>query len=146
MREVTSRSEARAIAVIVLYQLFNTERDLSTERALEFALEAANYPEEPYDKVTNHYLFELINGTMSHITEIDEAISQYLIDWSLDRLAKVDLTILRLAFYEIMYIDRDEVPLKVIADEAIELSKLFSDNTSARFVGGVLAKVIEQNK
>lgn len=79
---------------------------------------------------------ELALGTDSHLREIDETIRQHLQNWSFDRLARVDLSILRLAIYEMLY--RDDIPYIVSINEAIELSKQFSTPDSKRFINGVL--------
>ena len=65
-------------------------------------------------------------------------------NWSLDRIAKIDLAILRLAIYEIIYVD--SIPDKVSANEAVELAKTYGNNDSKSFVNGVIAKVIEDKE
>ena len=73
------------------------------------------------------------------IDEIDEAINKAAVKWTTDRMSKVDLTILRLAYYE-MKIDED-IPEKVAVDQAIELAKKYGTDDSPSFVNGVLAKL-----
>ena len=63
--------------------------------------------------------------------------------WSLNRLSKTDLVILRLALYEIKF---EKLPAKVAVNEAIELAKQFSDDTSRRFINGLLSKLIDSNE
>ena len=75
---------------------------------------------------------------------IDEIILSKLKNWSLDRIAKIDLAILRLAIYEILYVD--SIPVKVSANEAVELAKTYGNNDSKSFVNGVIAKVIESKE
>ncbi|MHA8138423.1 transcription antitermination factor NusB [Lactobacillaceae bacterium Scapto_B20] len=88
------------------------------------------------------YLSQLVDGVLEHQSELDAQISEYLgKGWSIGRIAKVDLTILRIAFYEHDYVT--DLPGKVIANEAIELTKQYSDDRSRRFVSGVLANIVQ---
>jgi N utilization substance protein B len=82
---------------------------------------------------------DLIQGTLQHQQEIDKIIQQHSKNWKLNRIAKVELTILRLAIFEMIY--RQDVPIKVAIDEGIELSKNFGDAKSKIFVNGVLDAV-----
>ena len=79
-----------------------------------------------------------------NIKKIDDIILSKLKNWSLDRIAKIDLAILRLAIYEILYVD--SIPNKVSANEAVELAKTYGNNDSKSFVNGVIAKVIEDKE
>ncbi|MBS4173419.1 transcription antitermination factor NusB [Bacillus sp. FJAT-49736] len=85
------------------------------------------------------YLAELVNGTSTHLKEIDERISKHLENWSVNRLAKVDLNILRIAVYELLYVH--DVPSNVAINEALEISKRFGDEKSSKFINGVLSKI-----
>lgn len=91
------------------------------------------------------YLSELVDGVVSHQDEIDQSI-QHLLDqkWRLSRLAKTDLVILRIALFEIEFVD--SIPDAVAINEALELTKTFSDDSSKRFVNGVLGNFEAQNK
>lgn len=82
------------------------------------------------------FIRSLVEGVCAHTLELDEKISAYLKDWSLERIAKVDLAILRLAFYELLFI-RD-VPETVVINEAVEMAKRYSTDRSGAFVNGVL--------
>lgn len=87
------------------------------------------------------YLMQLVNGVNEHLPEIDAAISAHLKKgWPISRLNKTDLTLMRIAVYEIKFVD--DVPNKVSLNEALELSKEFSDETSRRFINGVLSNLI----
>ena len=91
-----------------------------------------NYPE---------YLIQLVDGVSKQVDKIDQQISQFLkSDWTIDRIAKTDLIILRIAFYEIDYVKT--VPNKVAVNEALQLAKEYSDDRSKRFINGVLANEI----
>ena len=74
-----------------------------------------------------------------HLAEIDEKISRYAVNWTIDRIAKVDLAILRLAIFELEY--RPDIPPIVSINEAVDLAKTFSSAESKRFVNGILDKV-----
>ncbi|MDH5160086.1 transcription antitermination factor NusB [Heyndrickxia oleronia] len=87
----------------------------------------------------NEYLNELVHGTSNHLNEIDEVIAQHLEKWTINRLAKVDLNILRLGVFELMYVD--DIPANVAINEALEVSKRFGDEQSSKFINGVLSKI-----
>ena len=79
---------------------------------------------------------------MQNKEEIDETLKEKLENWSLDRLPKIERTVLRLAVYELLF--NEDVPEKVVMNEAIELCKTFGDEKSGRFVNGVLSKFAEK--
>ena len=76
--------------------------------------------------------------------ELDEKISAASVNWSLERIAKVDLTILRLATYEILY--EDDVPGSVAINEAVELANRYSEPSSGRFINGVLGTILRDKE
>ena len=84
-----------------------------------------------------------MDGVLSHKDSIDETIKQYLENWTIERIANVDRNVLRLAAFEIMYGQSDDVPVNVAIDEAVEIAKLYGDDQSGRFVNGVLSKIKE---
>lgn len=81
----------------------------------------------------------MVHGTSNHLNEIDEMIAQHLEKWTINRLAKVDLNILRLGVFELMYVD--DIPANVAINEALEVSKRFGDEQSSKFINGVLSKI-----
>ena len=94
---------------------------------------------------TEHTLASKItNGINTHKKEIDEVIMQCATDWPIDKIAKVDLILLRIAVYELLF--DNEVPDKVVIDEAVELAKEFGGDSTSKFVNGVLGTVIEIKK
>lgn len=145
-KKVVKRREVRQIVVQTLYQMISAHKNLDINEAVDYALEAGVFPEEGYDGINNDYFYELIEGVRSKEAEIDKLIEPYLTGWSLNRIARIDLIILRIAFFEIFFILEEEVPNNVAADEAIELSKFFSDDKSRQFISGVVAKVLEDQK
>ena len=86
------------------------------------------------------YITEVTEGVAEKIEELDEKIKPYLKGWTMDRIGKTDLAILRLAVYEFFY--RDDIPYKVSINEAVELAKSFCDDSSPSFINGVLAGII----
>jgi N utilization substance protein B len=90
------------------------------------------------------YLEQLVEGTVEHIEQIDKVISEHLEKWTLDRLAKVDLNILRLGVYELLFVE--DVPANVAINEALEVSKRFGDERSSKFINGILSKVKESSE
>lgn len=76
------------------------------------------------------------------LPELDERINAVATGWKTSRMAKVDLTILRLALYEILY--DDEVPEKVAINEAVELAKIYGGEDSSAFVNGILGKLVRE--
>ncbi len=122
------RRTAREKALQALFQIDMNEA--SPEDAMNNILQGA--PVDPY-------LSELVHGTSKNLKEIDELISNHLENWSVNRLAKVELNILRLAVYELNYVS--DVPANVVINEALEISKRFGDEKSSKFINGVLAKI-----
>jgi N utilization substance protein B len=88
-----------------------------------------------------HYAFgeELIHGVIEHVADIDGRIKVLAHNWEFDRIAKIDLAILRLAMFEMIY--RKDIPPIVSINEAIDLSKDFSNLDSKRFINGILDKL-----
>lgn len=121
------RREAREKAVQTLFQLDNL--DLSVDDAISYIIK---------EEQVNSFYEKLVRGTTSNIEEIDSALTKNLENWALSRLPKIERTVLRLAVYELLY--SDEVPERVVMNEAIELCKTFGDEKSGRFVNGVLSK------
>ncbi|MCH5464593.1 transcription antitermination factor NusB [Levilactobacillus tujiorum] len=88
------------------------------------------------------YLTTLVQGVLTNQAELDAQIDQYLsTGWQLKRIAKTDLVIMRIAFFEIEHVE--EVPNRVAVNEALELAKNFSDDRSRRFINGVLAHTLD---
>ncbi len=90
------------------------------------------------DQARDYYAFgeELVHGVLSQLTVVDAEIREHTRNWRFERIAKVDLAILRLAIYELLF--RTDIPPVVSINEAIDLSKLFSSPDSKRFVNGIL--------
>lgn len=126
-----NRRTAREKTIQVLFQ--NDVSDIDVQEAKEYVL---------HDEQTDPFFERLVNGTMSHLEEIDATIKKHLEKWSFERIANVDRAILRLAVYELKY--EKDIPKSVTINEAIELAKTFGGEDSNRFINGVLSKVTEE--
>ena len=96
------------------------------------------------DQPREHYAFgeELINGTIEHAAAIDARIKGLAHNWEFDRIAKIDLAILRVAIFEMMF--RRDIPPVVSINEAIDLSKQFSNADAKRFINGILDRMKDE--
>ena len=138
-----SRRIAREYSIQFLFSLnFNEHEDTTAELEafLEHKEENREEEESFLNKASKEYAMEAVKGTIEHLEEIDRLIEFHTTGWKKDRIAKVDLAILRLAIYEIVF--NNEIPDGVAANEAIELAKKFSTEESGSFVNGVLGKII----
>jgi len=127
---MSARRDNRVVAMQFLYQWsINRTDDLSGALALFFKEQ-----QHPRD----YYAFgeELIYGAIHHLAEIDEVIRSYLRNWDFERIAKIDLAILRLAIFEML--KRKDIPPIVSINEAIDLSKEYSIPDAKRFINGIL--------
>lgn len=127
------RRENRAAAMQILYMhQANPTEDFAGALTTFFA---------NLDHPRDYYAFaeELVSGALANLKEIDAAISRSAKNWTMDRIARVDLAILRLAVFELLY--RDDIPPVVSINEAIDLSKSFAGADSRRFVNGVLDNI-----
>ncbi len=86
---------------------------------------------------------EIIKGVLEMRERIDELLKKHTVGWKVDRMATVDRNILRIALYEILK-RREDVPLSVAINEAVELAKKYGTEDSGKFVNGVLAKIVRE--
>lgn len=90
------------------------------------------------------FIWELVNGVVKHIKDIDAIIEKAAPEWPISQIPIIDRNVLRMGLYELLYSNKEEVPPKVAINEAIELAKTFSGQTSGKFVNGVLGTVYKQ--
>ena len=130
--KLASRRENRIAAMQFLYMQIVSGAKLGEDLDAFFNTKENN---------RSYYAFadELIAGVNANIDDIDFAISTYATNWSIDRIAKVDLAILRLAIFELKR--REDIPPVVSINEAIDLAKSFSSAESKRFINGILDRV-----
>ena len=84
----------------------------------------------------------IVDGVKTHSSEIDRIIEECAPEWPIDKIAKIDLVILRIAIFEIIF--GKKTPVKVAIDEAVEIAKEFGNDTSHKFINGVLGTVVEK--
>jgi N utilization substance protein B len=128
---MAARSKARKRAVDVLY-----EADLRRSDPLAVLRDRVADGNPP---VPEHAV-RLVEGVVEQQPRIDELIEQHTRGWSLDRLPDVDRAILRMAVYELLWVD--DVPDAVVIDEAVELAKALSTDESPAYVNGVLGGIV----
>ena len=131
--QYAERRSGRVAALQYLYAWsLNAPADLADDLRVFF---------DGLDKPRDQYAFgeELIHGTIEHVEEIDARIRALTQNWEFDRIAKIDLAILRLAIFEMLY--RRDIPPVVSINEAIDLSKQFSNADAKRFINGILDRL-----
>ena len=96
--------------------------------------------EEDIKEINLKYVRIILNGIQDKKDEIDSLIKENLKGWTIDRISKVNLAIIRVGIYEMKYLD--DVPKKVAINEAIEMCKVYSDEKSVSFVNGILDKIL----
>ncbi|HLR80708.1 MAG TPA: transcription antitermination factor NusB [Bacillota bacterium] len=86
------------------------------------------------------YLYSVVEGVVHHKEQIDAIISENMVNWSINRIASVEKTILRVATYEMKFLE--DIPTNVSINEAVELAHAYGDEKSGKFVNGVLSKIV----
>lgn len=125
-----NRSELREIAMKVLYQVYifqDSNQDYDVKSLIKEQLE-----------IENDFVNELVNNTLEKQKEISRVANKYLVDWNINRLSKVDKAILSIGIYELMY---TETPSVVAINEAVELSKKYSDDKVTKMLNATLDKI-----
>lgn len=157
----TVRRVIREKAFQALFQL-STHEELTNEEAIQLSLDstlpinkehtleeamAIVLPEKSNSKEivddSLAYLKKLVDGVQANEEIIDSTINQHLKKWSLKRLERTNLLLLRLATYELLF-EKDEVDKRIVMNEAIELTKTFNDEKASKFVNGVLQSIADQ--
>ncbi len=135
-----SMSENRKVAFELIYSLEsqNTKYEDYKEN-VDMFLETRDI----HGRATTKYIKDVVYGTKRHGKQIKKQIENCLSEkWSYDRLAKVNVVILEMAIFEMLYL---KTPFKVVINEAVELAKAFGDTKSPSFVNGVLASIVKNN-
>ena len=130
-----TRHESREQAFILVFE--REFSDLSFDEIIEAA-------QESRDLECSKFCRKLITGLSNHQEEVDEAIRNNVKGWSFSRLSKVDLAVLRIAVYELLF--EDDIPDGVSANEAVELAKYYGGKEDASYVNGVISGVIRSKK
>ncbi len=130
-----NRSKAREEAFKLLYSM-EIQHETKTE-IITIYLENNDITEEK----TKEYVQDTIQGIYKYNEEIKKTISDNLkADWQLQRVSKIDLSLLKLAIYEMLY---KQIPYKVAINEVIELAKKYGEDTSPSFINGILASIVK---
>lgn len=137
-----SRRKARDITFKYIYSTLYGESDISD--TIESIITAEKEELEALEGEEKKYFDTVIEGIKESEDKIDSIILSKLKNWTIERIFKIDLAILRLAVYEIMY--TSDIPKKVAVNEAVELAKKYGNDSSANFVNGVLREVIKDKE
>lgn len=123
------RKHARESTMILLYQMeINTDYSKNMKELF--------YDNNHFNESEKIYIEDATDTIVTNLEEIDNTIMDNIEKWNIYRLAKIDLCVLRIAIYEILY--REDIPIEVSINEAIEIAKKFSTDESAKFINGVL--------
>ena len=130
-----TRREIREHVFLILFRKdFYNEAELNEQKELYIS----NLPEPTMEESV--LLAERFQSIIDNIDDIDKSISEASTGWKLSRMGKVELTILRLAVYEMQY--DDDIPVKVAINEAVEIAKKYGGDNTPAFVNGILAKLV----
>lgn len=131
------RSVIRELAFKLIYSL-EIQKANELEEQIDLFLEC----NELKDEQAKEYIKDVVNGINKNEDEINELIEKNLkADWKLDRLSKIDLSILKLAIYEIKY---KNIPYKVAINEGLEIAKKYGEDNSKNFINGILASIVKE--
>ena len=132
-----NRTTMRESAFKLIYSLEIQKQDTLKEQ-IDLYFESENIE----NKDAREYIEDAVSGIEEHKKEILGFIEKNLkSDWKIDRISKIDLSILKLAIYEIQYKD---IPFKVVINEAVELAKKYGEDSSKNFVNGILASIVNK--
>lgn len=131
------RSDIRELAFKLIYSL-EIQKNENLEEQIELYLENNSIE----DKDAIEYIKDCIYGIHQNEQEINKTIEGSLTsDWKIDRISKINLSLLKLAIYEIKY---KNIPYKVEINEVVELAKTYGEDMSSKFINGALAKVVKE--
>ena len=125
-----NRSELREVIMKVLYQVFlydDSELEYSLDELIKEQLE-----------IENSFVNDIVRGVLNYLSDIKSIANKYLIDWTIDRFNFVDQSIICIGIYELMHTDTPNI---VAINEAVELSKKYSDESMTKMINGVLDNI-----
>lgn len=137
-----SRRNARENAFKMIFAIIAREDETIPESFFDEVGDGEIWSGKDAGEESRAYITAVCRGIREHLDEIDGRIKTYLKNWEIDRINRVCLAALRLAFYEIRYMD--EIPVKVSASETVEIVKKYAGGEEAKFVNGVLGEYIRQ--
>ncbi len=133
-----SRRQIREFALQAVYEIEVGKQDMA--KVLARYIKEENLEEGP-----RAFLRGIVRGTLRHVSYVDEIVEQLSRGWKLDRIARVDLSILRLAIFEVLVgLKGEQITDAIIINEAVVLAKKFSGKDAGKFVNGILATLIKQ--
>ena len=142
---VMSRTKAREIALHLIFEMgFQQFEDENLNERLDESIMAsisgdiALYAGKLSEQQTE-YIRSVVKGVAGHLDELDQTIETHAKGWKLSRLSRMTTAVLRLAIYEMRYVD--DVPVRVAINEAVELAKVYDAEEAASFINGVLGAV-----
>ena len=146
---LAQRRFARASALQYLYQADQQDEWSISQRALDLFYdqirESGNCPDSPEDlRRAWDYARRLIEGVIERRSDLDGAIETHALNWRLARMSRIDRNIMRIAAFELLY--RDDIPDATAINESLELAKQYGDKDSARFVNGILDKLLKAHR
>ncbi|HHU63174.1 MAG TPA: transcription antitermination factor NusB [Clostridiales bacterium] len=127
-----NRRQARETAMKLIFQQ-QFKNDLSEEDLFNL-LQGKKINEENY-----RYINNVVDGIKKNVDQIDNLIVANTKGWALNRLPKIDLSILRIALYEMLFME--EIPVKVSINEAVEMAKRYGTENSPKFINGILGEI-----
>ena len=133
------RTELREATFLILFRMDFYPKEEMEEQVKDFF-----EGEDGFTEAERQYIGDKVISITEKLDEIDQVLDEYSIGWKVKRMSKVDLMILRLAYYEIKY--DDKVPVSTAINEAVELAKNYGEENSASFVNGILAKAAKNNE
>ncbi len=133
-----SRRKSRILAFQAVYSWDFTSEKLENLNSFEW-LDKETDNLKPETKI---FASLLINGTIENIRVIDETITRHINNWKFERISKVDLAILRISVYSLLY--QKDIAGNITIDEAVDISREYSSNDSYRFINGVLDSVFRE--
>lgn len=137
---MASRHLSRSIAMQSLYEWdFKGKKPEALEKIVEKNIREFGPGLEAPD-----FVWQLIKGVVSHISDINKIIEKAAPEWPIEQITIVDRNVLRIGLYELLYAKKEEVPPKVAINEAIELAKTFGGENSGKFINGVLGTVYKE--
>lgn len=131
-----SRKTAREVAMKMAFAQL-----LGGEDTYEVVLEQSGIHQKPTTE-DQAYAEQIVSGVAEHMERIDALIASCAIGWKISRMAKVDLCVLRIAIFELLY--SEDVPCSVAINEAVELAKLFGGERSSAYINGILGTLVKQ--
>lgn len=131
-----NRRKSRETAMKLLFQMSINKEDCS-----DVLQNFSENNEEELESIDKVYLNDVISGVENNLEKIDSEIKVRLNKWNIERISKIDLAILRLCTYEILF--KEDIPSAVSINEGIELAKKYSEDASASFINGVLDNMIK---